>query len=163
MILSGEFTVAAPREAVFAALRDANFFASCFEGVSALTETGENRYNALFETRVAYLKFKFKVTVELVRIEPPMEIEARIEGTPLGIVGRLTTTSITRLAEAGNETQLSYTLDTSLTGKLGSIGQSVLKSKAREMEKQFAERLSAAFANNAAPAGLRAAELGAAS
>ena len=149
MILSGEFTVAAPRDAVFASLRDANFFASCFEGVSALTEIGENRHEALFETKVAYLKFKFKVIVELVRIEPPGEIEARIEGAPLGIVGRLTTTSITRLAAAGNQTRLSYTLDATLTGRLGSIGQSVLKSKAREMEKQFAERLSAAFASGA--------------
>jgi carbon monoxide dehydrogenase subunit G len=36
-----------------------------------------------------------------------------------------------------------------LTGKLGSLGQPVLKSKAREMEKQFAARLAAAFAGGA--------------
>ncbi len=33
-----------------------------------------------------------------------------------------------------------------LTGKLGSLGQPVLRSKAKEMERQFAARLAAAFA-----------------
>jgi len=33
-----------------------------------------------------------------------------------------------------------------LTGKLGSMGQPVLKAKAKEMEKQFSARLAAAFA-----------------
>ena len=38
MKLTGEITVQAPREAVFKALRDARFFASCVDGVHDLTE-----------------------------------------------------------------------------------------------------------------------------
>jgi carbon monoxide dehydrogenase subunit G len=34
-------------------------------------------------------------------------------------------------------------METTLTGKLGSIGQPVLKAKARDMEKQFAKNLQA--------------------
>ena len=105
----------------------------------------------MFETRVAYLKFKFNVTVEVTRIEEPSEIEAKIEGTPLGVVGRLTAKSITRLEEAGNETKVTYSVESTLAGKLGSIGQPVLRSKAKDMEKIFATRLRAAFAAN--PAG----------
>ena len=41
---------------------------------------------------------------------------------------------------------MSYEIDAALTGKLGSLGQPVLRVKAKEMEKQFAERLRAAFA-----------------
>jgi len=33
-----------------------------------------------------------------------------------------------------------------LTGKLGSLGQPVLRAKAKEMERQFAARLAACFA-----------------
>jgi len=40
---------------------------------------------------------------------------------------------------------IAYAVDAALTGKLGSLGQPVLRSKAREMEKQFAARLAAAF------------------
>ena len=103
----------------------------------------------VFETKVAYMKFSFKVTVEVVRAEEPREIEAKVEGTPLGIVGRLTATSLTTLTEAGDDTKIAYDVEAALTGKLGSLGQPVLRSKAKEMERQFAARLAAAFATPA--------------
>jgi hypothetical protein len=43
---------------------------------------------------------KFAVTVELSRIEELNEIEVKIKGTPLDVVGRLTARSITRLNAA---------------------------------------------------------------
>jgi carbon monoxide dehydrogenase subunit G len=151
MNVNGEFTIKAPREKVFGALRDARFFASCVEGVQDFSEIDATHFSATFETTVAYMKFRFKVMIELTRIEEPSDIEAKIEGTPLGIVGRLTATSRTRLREAGAETQVDYSADATLTGKLGSIGQPILKSKAKQMERQFAERLRAAFEQGAAP------------
>jgi uncharacterized protein len=87
------------------------------------------------------------------RISPPEDIEAKVEGVPVGIVGRLTATARTRLAETGNQTIIRYSIEATLTGKLGSIGQPILKAKAKEMEKQFNERIAAAFA----PGGTRAA------
>ena len=149
----GEIKVAAPREAVFKALSDAPFFASCIEGVRDLRAIDATHYDAVLETRIAYMRFNFKVAVEMSRVTPPEEIEARVEGTPLGVVGRLTAMASTRLAEAGGETVISYMIDATLTGKLGSMGQPVLKSKAKDMEKQFTERIAAAFA----PGGSRAA------
>ena len=146
MKLTGEFTVKATRETVFNALRDARFFASCIDGVHDLNEIDETHYTAVFETKVAYLKFKFNVTVELTRVEPPNEIEAKVEGVPLGVVGRLTARSLTRLVDAGDETKVQYESESTLAGKLGSIGQPVLRAKAKQMEKEFASRLQAAFA-----------------
>jgi carbon monoxide dehydrogenase subunit G len=151
MNVTGEFTVNAPRDVVFKTLRDANSFVRFVDGVSDLKEVDSTHYEAVFETRVAYLKFKFNVTVEVTRAEEPSQIEAKIEGNPLGVVGRLTAKSITRLEDAGSETKVSYSVESTLAGKLGSIGQPVLRSKAKDMEKQFAERLRAAFAEK--PAG----------
>jgi uncharacterized protein len=114
--------------------------------VQALNEIDADHYTAVLETKVAYLKFRFNVAVEVARVAPPSEIEAKIEGTPLGIVGRFTASSVTRLSEANGGTKVSYEIDAVLTGKLGSLGQPVLRAKAKEMERQFAERLRAAFA-----------------
>jgi carbon monoxide dehydrogenase subunit G len=146
MKFSGELSVKAPRAEVYKKVRDARFFASCVEGVNDLKETAPDTYAAVFETKVAYMKFRFNVTVTVVRTEEPEKIEAKVEGTPLGIVGRLTATSLTTLTEIGDETKISYEVDAALTGKLGSLGQPVLRSKAKEMERQFAARLAAAFA-----------------
>jgi len=150
MKFSGELTVKAPRAEVYKAVRDARFFASCVDGVRDLEETAPDTYAAVFETKVAYMKFSFKVSVEVVRADEPNQIEAKVEGTPLGIVGRLTATALTTLSDAGDGTKISYEVEAALTGKLGSLGQPVLRSKAKDMERQFAARLAARFA---APAG----------
>ena len=100
MKISGEITLAAPREAVFDRLQDAPFFASCIDGVQDLEEIDATHYDAVLETRVAYMKFRFKVSVEVTRLSRPDTIEAKVEGTPLGIVGRMTAISTTHLAEA---------------------------------------------------------------
>lgn len=145
MKFAGEITVKARRDAVFAALADVSVFASLIDGVSALTPLDDKRFDAVLETKVAYMSFKFKVTVELTQIAPPYEIAAKIEGAPLGLVGRLTAVTVTRFLESGDETRIQYEIDTTLTGKLGGIGQPVMKAKAREMEKQFAKNLQARF------------------
>jgi carbon monoxide dehydrogenase subunit G len=152
MKFSGELTVKAPRAEVYKAVRDARFFASCVDGVRDLEETAPDTYAAVFETKVAYMKFSFKVSVEVVRADEPNQIEAKVEGTPLGIVGRLTATALTTLSDAGDGTKISYEVEAALTGKLGSLGQPVLRSKAKDMERQFAARLAARFAAPAATA-----------
>lgn len=151
MNVGGKFTVDAPRNGVFKVLRDAYSFVRFVDGVQDLEQLDPNRYQAVFETKVAYMKFSFKVRVEVVRADEPRQIEAKVEGTPLGIVGRLTATSLTTLTEAGDETKIDYTIEAALTGKLGSLGQPVLRAKAKEMERQFAARLAAAFASQSAP------------
>ena len=146
MIVTGEITLPAPREVVFQVLQNAPFFASCVEGLRDLKEIDATHYDAVLDTKVAYMKFTFKVSVEVTRLLPPERIEAKIEGTPLGIVGRFTAVSTTDLIDAGSETLVKYAIDANLTGKLGSMGQPVLKSKAKEMEQKFAEKMRAAFA-----------------
>jgi carbon monoxide dehydrogenase subunit G len=145
MKITGEISVRAPREAVFNAVQDARFFASCIDGVQEMNEIDSTHYDALFETKVAYMKFRFKLAIEVTRKVPPSEIEAKVEGTPLGIVGRMTATSTTRLTQVADQTKIEYEIEAALTGKLGSLGQPVLRSKAKEMEKQFTARLRAAF------------------
>jgi uncharacterized protein len=152
MKLSGEIVIAAPRQAVFDALRDARLFASCVDGVRDLQEIDADHYRAVMETKVAYIKFKFDVAVEVTKVEPLQSIEAKIEGTPHGIVGRLSATSRTTLSEENEATRVQYEIEAALTGKLGSLGQPVIRSKAKEMERHFVEKLSAAFAARAVEA-----------
>lgn len=146
MNVAGEFTVDAPRDEVFKVLRDAHSFARFVDGVRDVEQIDPSRYQAVFETKVAYMKFKFAVTVEITHIQEPSKIAATVEGKPLGLVGRLTAKSLTVLEDAGSTTKVTYSVEATLAGKLGSIGQSVLRAKAKDMEKEFAQRLRVAFA-----------------
>jgi carbon monoxide dehydrogenase subunit G len=145
MNFTGEIKVKAAREAVFARLNDARFFAGCIDGVSNLEEIDATHFNAVLETRVAYIRFKFNISVEIAESEAPHRIVAKSEGSPSGMVGRLTSTSTANLTEENGETTIAYDIEMALTGKLGSLGQPVLRSKAKELEKQFATNLKAAF------------------
>ena len=149
MKFEGQLTVPAPREQVFDKLKDARFFASCIEGVQDLVEVDPTHYTARFETKIAYIKFKFQVAVELTQADRPEAIAAKIEGKPHGIVGRLSATSAARFEEVGGETIIHYAIEASLTGRLGSIGQPVLISKAKQMEGEFVANLRAGFAGGA--------------
>lgn len=145
MNFNGEIKVKAARDAVFGKLNDARFFASCIDGVSDLQETDDTHFTAVLETKVAYIRFKFNISVEIAESVMPHRIVAKSEGTPMGVVGRLTSTSTAELTEADGETTIVYMIDVALTGKLGSLGQPVLRSKAKELERQFATNLKAAF------------------
>jgi uncharacterized protein len=149
MKFSGEFSVAAPREVVFARLNDARFFASCLDGVSDLVEIDSTHYTARLATKIAFIRFTFAISVELSDMVAPSRVVAKAEGTPLGVVGRLTSIATANLTEADGSTKVAYDIDVALAGKLGSIGQPVLRSKAKEMERVFVERLHAAFAAGA--------------
>src|SRR6516225_7941636 len=146
MKFSGDIAIAASRDAVFAKMGDPQFFASCVEGLRDLTEIDGSHYTAVMETKIAYLKFKFDVAVEVLRMDPPNEIEAKIEGTPTGVVGRLSARSLARIAEENGATTVRYEIEAALTGKLGSLGQPVLRAKMKEMEREFTKRVRAAFA-----------------
>src|SRR6185312_8668244 len=140
MNVSGEFTVKAPRQQVFEAIREPKSFIALVDGLQDIEEIDPTHYKAVFETKIAYMKFRFNVSVEVTKLEIG-EIGAKIEGTPLGVVGRLTATATTKLEQSGDETKVVYSVDAVLAGKLGSMGQPVLRSKAKDMEKEFSKRL----------------------
>lgn len=146
MNFTGDIRIPAPREAVFAKLDDLRFFTSCIDGVHDLVEIDPSHFTAVLETKVAYIRFKFAIDVVFVERTAPSRLVARSEGTPIGVVGRLAATSKADLTEADGETTIAYDIEVALTGKLGSLGQPVLRSKAKELEKQFAANLRAAFA-----------------
>ncbi len=145
MILSGEIKVNAAQEDVFNKLNDVPFFASCIEGVSDLEQINENQFKAILTTKVAYIQFKFQVMVEIIEKVFPEKMVAKTEGTPIGVIGRLQAISSANLIKDGDQTTIQYSIDLKLTGKLGSMGQPVLRSKTKELEQQFAKNLQAAF------------------
>jgi carbon monoxide dehydrogenase subunit G len=53
MRFAGEIMVPAPRERVFAAIRDPRFLVSCIEGVGDLAEVDATHYTATIQTKLA--------------------------------------------------------------------------------------------------------------
>lgn len=162
MKLEGRFRLPASREQVFAKLNDPLFFASCIEGVGDLKEVDRDHFTATLETRIAYIKFRFAVAVALVERSAPSRVTGTVEGTPFGTAGRLTASAVANLheIEGGLATEIAYEMNMALTGKLGSLGQPVMRAKSREMEQVFVRRATAAFSGQGSEAVVEAASPG---
>ncbi|MBM3821020.1 MAG: hypothetical protein FJW14_18670 [Acidimicrobiia bacterium] len=149
---SGDVHVAVSRDVAFAFLQDAERLAACIPGCSDLCALAPAdltrsapRYSAVLSSRVAFVTVSFKVTIEIVRIDPPNAIEATITGDAVGLAGHVVATAGVTLADAGHETLIHYTTDITLTGTLGGIGQPVFRATSAQLARQFGENLKGAL------------------
>jgi len=143
---SGQIRVALDQATVFETVRDPVWLAERIPGCKDLHELAEGRYSAVLTNEVGFITLRFKVIVEVVKIDPPSGIEAKITGDAIGLVGRVQATAGLELSEVGpNQTEIRYSSNVSLTGKLGGLGEPVFRAKSAEAAKQFGTNLKAAI------------------
>ena len=143
---SGEFTVDVDRETAFRVVGDPARVAQCIPGCTDLSEISPGRFSAVLTNEVAFITLRFKVIVEVVKMEPPNSIEAKVTGETIGLAGRVTANAGLHLAEAGSKrTEVRYTSSVGLAGKLGGLGEPVFRAKSAEIARQFGANLKAAI------------------
>ena len=141
---SGEITVAFDRETAFAIVRDPARLARCIPGCHDLQEVSPEHYTAVLTSRVAFMTMSFKVKIDVVKLEPPSAIEAKITGDAVGLAGHVVATASLELDETvDGHTTIRYSTDVGLTGKLGGIGQPVFRATSVKIAKEFSDNLKA--------------------
>jgi carbon monoxide dehydrogenase subunit G len=154
---SGQVRVDVNRVAAFEFVRDPMSLAACIPGCKDLQEVSPGIYSAVLTNEVAFITLRFKVRVEVIRIEAPDTIEAKITGETIGLAGRVTANAALRLAEIGpTQTEIRYTSNVSLAGKLGGLGEPVFRAKSAEVSKQFGANLRTAIEQVATSGGANA-------
>jgi carbon monoxide dehydrogenase subunit G len=139
---SAEITVAVDRAAAFAVVQDPVRLARCIPGCKDLQQLAPDRYSAVLTSRVAFMTLSFKVTIDVLRMEPPETLEARVTGDAIGLAGHVVATANMRLMEAGPQrTLIRYTTDVGLTGKLGGLGQPVFRATSAKLAREFGDNL----------------------
>jgi carbon monoxide dehydrogenase subunit G len=148
---TGEIVVEVDREAAFKFIEVPEQLARCIPGCSDLREIAPGRFAATLTSEISFMTLNFQVVVEVVKIDPPRQIEARITGRPMGISGQLMATATLHLTDAGQgRTIIRHSSNVGLTGKLGGLGQPVFRAKSAEMTAKFGANLKAALEQNAA-------------
>ncbi|MDQ0218749.1 hypothetical protein ELQ35_05055 [Peribacillus cavernae] len=142
MIIENKFEVIAKQEDVWAFLMDTQTLAGCLPGCEEVNDLGDGVYQAVAVVKIAFMKLKFNLNVQITDMNPPQELLSEVDGKPMSLVGQLKVKArmnLNRVEEAA--TEIHYHMDMSLTGKLGSLGQSAFRSKATEMGTEFAENI----------------------
>ena len=150
---TGEIVVEVERDAAFRFIQVPEQLAQCIPGCHDLRQLAPDCFAAVLTNQLAFMTLNFQVTVEVVKVDPPRSIEAKISGKPIGFVGQLTATASLELQEAGpGRTRIRHASDVGLTGKLGGLGQPVFRAKSSEMAAQFGANLKAALEKQASAA-----------
>ena len=136
MDMTGEFRIAAPKEAVWKALNDPEVLRQSIPGCEELLKTSDNEFAAKVTVRVGPVKARFAGKVTLSDLDPPNGYKITGEGQG-GAAGFANGGATVRLETDGDGTQLKYTVNAAIGGKLAQIGARLIDGTARKLADEF--------------------------
>lgn len=145
MLIDGQFTVAAPPQALMRHLFDARLMAECLPGCESLEALDADRYRAVVGVALAGVKARFELNVEVVRREA-LAVWATTRGEEGGNASQLQAENRITLEPVAQGTLLKYESEVSVTGRLGRFALGMMKKKAQALGDEFAQNLQSRLA-----------------
>lgn len=142
MDMTGEFRIAAPRDAVWRALNDPEVLKQCIPGCESVEKTSETEFVAKVTAAVGPVKAKFGGKVTLSDIDPPNGYTISGEGQG-GAAGFAKGGAKVKLVEDAGETVLSYQVSAQVGGKLAQVGSRLIDGVSKKMAEEFFNRFAA--------------------
>jgi carbon monoxide dehydrogenase subunit G len=137
-------TIAAPAEQVWQIVRDIPTAASCIPGAREIRATGDGGYQGSIRIRVGPISIEMEGTVSLKEEDAAawrmtMEVEGSARRLGGGVRGSM---GLQLEAPSQSQAELHVTADLTFLGRLGEMGQPLVKRKAEAMLQEFARNLS---------------------
>ena len=139
MEFAGEEWIAAPRDAVWAALNDPDVLKQCIPGCHSMEMTGVNEFAPILKLRIGPLAATFNGTLTLDDAHAPDSYTIDAEGKG-GVAGFAKGRADVRLIEEGAETLLTYKVTAQVGGRLAKLGGKFIHSAAKKLVSRFFER-----------------------
>ncbi len=143
MAIQGEYTIDAPREAVWRALNDPAVLKACIPGCESMTRTSESEIDAKINAQIGPIRSSFATHIVMSDIDPPSGYTLSAEGK--GVAGFGRGTAKVSLADLGARTVLKYDAQMSIGGKLAQVGSRLVESATRSYSDQFFEAFAKQF------------------
>ncbi len=142
MDMTGEQRIAAPKQAVWDALNDADALKASIPGCEEVEKKSDTEFSAIVSLAVGPVKARFTGEVTLSDIDAPNGYTLTGQGSG-GAAGFGKGEAKVTLIDDGGETVINYTAHAMVGGKLAQIGQRLIDSTAKMMAKQFFENFAA--------------------
>ncbi len=140
MDISGSYTLNAPREQVWNALRDPDALKRAIPGCESLEQTGDNAYTVRLNVGVAGVKGIYNGSLHVLDAQEPETYHLVMDGT--GARGIVHSDGVLRLeAQATETTVVHYAGQAQLGGAIASVGPLVATGAANRLIKEYFTRL----------------------
>ena len=130
---------------------------ACLPGCEELEQVDEKTYRGTLVNEVAHVKFKAGFTAEITSVAEASDgsnasvVKAILKGEDRRLGSTIKVDATMTISPVGEESRVTYELEMAMWGKLGRLGESVIRRRSVEVEKQFAEALTAVCAGKPIP------------
>ena len=145
MLFEESFEVGADLCTVWDFFVDFEKVAWCIPGLEQFSKVDDGRYRAVLKQRISYLS-----------LEEMKYLAWETRGKAMKLPSGIRMNDFVELEAANNNspsTSVRYQSNTAITGKLATLGNTIIKVKAKEVMDQFTINVSARFANDGQLAG----------
>ncbi|MEE3004843.1 MAG: SRPBCC domain-containing protein [Chloroflexota bacterium] len=127
----------------WALLLDIPQVAPCIPGVQDVESDGENQFKAVMQVRVGPVRLNFSGTINILEQDREKgEAHFRVEAADRKVGGSIRADMTMQLNElSADESELVIVTDTVFMGKIGELGQPIIRRKAKSTLEDFAKNL----------------------
>lgn len=140
MEMRGRYLLPVSRDQAWEALNDPEVLAACIPGCEKLELLSDDELEAVLALRVGPLSATFKGRVHLLDRVRPEAYTLRFEGQG-GAVGFGNGTARVELAQHAAGSEISYTIQAKVGGKMAQMGQRLIDGVAKSLAETFFQRL----------------------
>ncbi len=142
MEIEKTFVLPAPPARAWAMLLDPQLMAACVPGMQSVEVLSPTEYTALIQVKIAFITARFKLRTTIVEQRAPAYLRTEGTGEDKSVASALKQTSELFLTDLGEgRTELRTRVVVDVTGRLGTFGLSVMKTKADRMWEEFCANL----------------------
>ena len=140
MKLENRCLIPAPADVAWDKLLDIPQAAACIPGVKEVAPDGDNRFQASMQVRVGPMRFDFSGSIMVVGQDPEKkEARFRVEAADPKVGGSLRADLEMQLvSQEDGQTEVVIQTDTVFMGKIGELGQPIIRRKAGSTIEEFA-------------------------
>lgn len=143
--LSDTYRIAAPREHVFAALRNRDILQRCIEGCEQLTEVEPGIYDAQLMLGLGAIRGRYAGRARVTEEQPPEALKLAVEGKGAG--GHVRGEGHLQLIDVGEETDVQCKATGQAGGALAAVGSRLIQVAAARLMAQFFATLATELAS----------------
>jgi len=142
MIFDGKIDLEVPVEKAWDFLIDINKFSTCLPGIDQVTQIDDKTFEGIISAAVGPISGKFNFRSTILESRPPEQMVVRTQGTDTvtkSTVNADMTVDLHSTSEA--KSQMNYKADVQIKGRLGILGDMVLRATATLILQEFTRRL----------------------
>jgi carbon monoxide dehydrogenase subunit G len=155
MKISSQFDVPAAPDKVVALFFDPATMRDCLPGCEELEQVDETTFRGVLTNEIAHVKFKAGFSAVITSVEESADgasvVDAVLKGEDRRLGSTIKVDARMTITPTDTGSRVGYELEMAMWGKLGRLGESVIRRRSVEVERQFSEALAAVVAGKPIP------------